>query len=105
MAKETGRKPPVETIPSTEASISALASAHAPILYFEEVPVFGHFQGLIRMTLTAARILPTEDEKVAIDYAVVAHLRMSIASAHALKEAIEKALLLAAPAAGPEKPN
>jgi hypothetical protein len=106
-------KPPVEVIPSVAGEISAIASAHAPFLYFEDVTAFGHVNGIIRITLEAARILPAPGNPAAavIDRVIVAHLRMNVPAARSLKAALEGALLLAAPVAGtPEqsgavKPN
>lgn len=90
--------PIVEVIPSTQGSVSAIASAHAPFLYFENAPAFGHIGGVIRVTLTASRDMPVNNEqKVMSDTVVVAHLRMNINAALSLKFAIEGALLLANP--------
>jgi hypothetical protein len=97
MADDPNQKPPVEIIPSVPGSISAIASAHAPFLYFENAGAFGILNGVIRITLDAQRIFPAEGESVAIDRVVVAHLRMNIPAAMSLKAAIEGALLLAAP--------
>jgi hypothetical protein len=56
MSEQADAKPPVAGIPS--GGDAALASAHAPFLYFEDVPVFGHMNGIVRITLTASRIMP-----------------------------------------------
>jgi hypothetical protein len=78
--------------------ISELGSANAPLLYFDEASAFGHVNGIIRLTLDAARMYPaTPDPGVKIDRVVVAHLRMNIAAARSLKTAIDGALLLATP--------
>lgn len=47
---------PVETIPSVQHGITAMASANAPFVYFEEAPTFAYFDGVIRVTLTAEGI-------------------------------------------------
>ena len=53
--------------------------------------------------------MPTPGQTVSTDRVIVAHLRMNIPAALALKAAIEGALLLATPAAGASgdapKPN
>ena len=100
MSEKAGPQSPiVEVIPSTQGNVSAIASAHAPFLYFENAPAFGHVNGIIRVTLTAARDMPVNNEPgVMADNVVVAHLRMNINAALALKFAIEGALLLANPA-------
>ena len=90
---------PVEIIPSVSGGVSAIASAHAPFLYFEGAPSFGHINGVIRVTLTASRDMPALDApNPRSDDVVVAHLRMNYQAARSLKAALEGALLLAAPA-------
>ena len=88
---------PVETIPSVQGSLSGLASAHAPFLYFENAPAFGTMNGILKVTLTATRDLPQANNKIASDHVVVAHLRMNLAAARALKAALDGAILLASP--------
>ena len=82
---------------------------YAPFLYFDNAPVFGCFNGVVRIMLEAVRTMPTPGQTVSTDRVIVAHLRMSIPAALALKAAIEGALLLATPAAGASgdapKPN
>jgi len=112
MGENTEFKSPAEVIPSTRGSMSAVASSHAPFLYFENAPLFGHLNGTIRITLEAARDLHGPSGEVTMDRVVVAHLRMNIPAARSLKAAIEGALLLALPAPSgsspgdpPSKPN
>jgi hypothetical protein len=109
VSDKTNVQPPVEVIPSVAGEISAVASAHAPFLYFDNAPVFGCFNGVVRIMLEAVRTMPTPGQTVSTDRVIVAHLRMSIPAALALKAAIEGALLLATPAAGASgdapKPN
>lgn len=88
----------VETIPSLQGAVSGIASANAPILYFENAPAFGHMNGILKVTLTATRDIPLANNKIASDHVVVAHLRMNHQAARALKTALEGALLLASPA-------
>ena len=80
--------------------ISAVDSAHAPFLYFDHVRVVGHNHGVIRITLEALRDLPATRNRPAWDSVIVAHLRMNVPTAQALKAAIDNALLLAVPPAG-----
>jgi hypothetical protein len=84
----------------TPVEISAVDSTHAPILYFDNVRVLGHNHGVIRITLEALRDLPATRKRPTMDSVIVAHLRMGVPAAQALKAAIENALLLAAPPAG-----
>jgi len=89
-------KAPAAKIP--EVNISEAGSSHAPFLYFERASAFGHFEGLVRITLESQRILPhSSDGGVTVDRVVNAHLRMSIPAAQSLKRAIESALLMLAP--------
>jgi hypothetical protein len=69
-----------------------------PFLYFEDATAFSHLNGMVRITLEAARIVPTGGGNATFDRVIVAHLRMNVPAARALKAAIEGALLLAAPA-------
>ena len=48
----------VESIPSQQGGISAIGSAAAPFLYFENAPAFGTMNGIIKVTLTATRDMP-----------------------------------------------
>jgi len=78
--------------------ISDTASAHAPFLYFEEASTFGHMNGIIQVTLEALRMYSSAPgANVEAERVLVAHLRMNIAAARALRAAIDGALLLAAP--------
>jgi hypothetical protein len=90
---------PLELIPSIRGGVSALASAHAPFLYFEDAIAFNHLNGIIRLTLTASRDVPEPGSQGAgTDLVIVAHLRMNVPAALSLKAALEGALLLAQPA-------
>jgi hypothetical protein len=86
-------KPPV---PATRPAISIAGSVHAPFLYFEEAPTFGHTGGIIQVTLEASRLYP-DHPGVKVERVAVAHLRMNIAAARHLIKSIEGALLLATP--------
>lgn len=97
MVDDPHGKPPVEAIPSVQGGISAIGSAHAPFLYFENAPAFGTLNGIIQITLEAQRIFPTGTGAPAMDRVIVAHLRMNVPAANSLKAAIEGALLLASP--------
>ena len=76
--------------------LAAGSSAHAPMLYFEDAPTFGHLNGVIQVTLEAVQIV-SEPSGVKRERVVVAHLRMNILAARALRAALEGALLIAAP--------
>ena len=86
----------VEATPSHRGEISALASANAPFLYFDGAPNFGLHNGIVNITLEAIRFSAV-DHEIVPDRVIVAHLRMGLVAAQALKSALEKVLLLAAP--------
>lgn len=86
--------PTVEAIPSQAGSVSAIGSANAPFIYFENAPAFGHVNGIVRVTLEAARDMPVGNT-VAFDRVIVGHLRMNVQAARSLIAALQGALLLA----------
>lgn len=105
MSDKSDEKPPVEVIPSYQGDVSAIASAHAPFLYFDAAPTFGFNEGVVNITLDVRRNMPS-GTTVVWDRVVIAHLRMTVSGAHSLLGALNGALLLASDAAGsPEKPN
>jgi hypothetical protein len=94
VSNKPSTKPPVPVV----VPFSDSGSAHAPILFFDEVPTFGHSNGIVRITLEAFRLYAKTPEKVESDRVVVAHLRMNLATAKALINALEGAILMATPA-------
>lgn len=76
---------------------------HAPFIYFDEAPNFGHGNGVINVTLATYRNTATSDGGVAQDIVAVAHLRCTIPAAIVLRRALDQALLGVAP--GPEQVN
>jgi hypothetical protein len=74
-------------------------AVRAPIIYFEAVSTFGHNNGIVNCMLAVGIALPTADGGTSGHAVSVAHLRCNIPAAVQLRDAIDKALLLAAPAA------
>jgi hypothetical protein len=70
---------------------------HAPFIYYEAAPVSSYANGVINLTLSAIRTYIGADGTPKNDVVVVAYLRGSIQAAVNLREAINNALLLAAP--------
>jgi hypothetical protein len=66
-----------EQIPSVQNGLSAIATANAPFIYFDEVPNFGTYNGIAHITLEAMRFMQINGAAVS-DRAVVAHLRMNL---------------------------
>jgi len=89
-----------ELIPSMDGGFSGVASAHAPFVFFDSVPTMGHFNGIAHLSLSAMRFtvrIDGSEGAVPIDNVFVAHLRTNAAGLAALKSAIAKIELLAAP--------
>lgn len=106
MAEEPTKAPPVltEIIPSVAGKISAIASANAPFVYFENAALYGLLNGIGQVTLDAQRLSANAvDGAVAIDRVFVAHLRGNLAAIRSLRAALDGVLLMAAPK--PEGPE
>jgi hypothetical protein len=105
-ANETdGRSAPTPSpgaSPSADPGVSSIASANAPMIFFDSVPTMGFFNGVAHMSLSAMRFMPGPGG-VMLDTVMVAHLRMNSLTLQALKDAIAQVELLARPA--PERPN
>jgi hypothetical protein len=71
---------------------------HAPFIYYDGAPVAAYANGIISLTLSASRTYVGPDGAPKNDFVVVAYLRGNIQAAVSLREAINNALLLAAPA-------
>lgn len=73
---------------------------HAPVIFFDSTPACGHYNGVIGITLSVdlARIVDGSDITVA--HTVIAYLRTNVSGARALRESLDRALLLASPSSG-----
>lgn len=72
---------------------------HAPFIFFENAPAFGFTNGVINITLSANRTVVGSDGGAVNDQVVIAYLRGNVPAAIiSLRQAIDAALLLAAPA-------
>ena len=88
MADEPKVPPDVESLPSRQGEVSALASATAPFLYFDVARNFGYRDGIAHITLEAHRHISVSDQQVLTDRVIVAHLRMPYTALQTLKAAI-----------------
>ena len=77
--------------------VSISDTSHAPFIYFENAPAFGFMSGVVNITLSANRTYAGPEGAVVNEQIVVAYLRGNISAALNLRQAIDKALLLAAP--------
>jgi hypothetical protein len=87
-----------DTRPGEVAVVNPVSDTpHAPFIFYEGAPAFGHTNGVINLTLSASRTCVGPDGAVKNDLVVVAYLRGNLQAALSLREAIDKALLLSAP--------
>jgi hypothetical protein len=103
MANETNPTAPVppENIPANAGQVSAIASASAPFVYFEDATFWRLLNGIGQVTLEASTMRASPDGGVAVDRVVVAHLRGNLRAMMSLRAALDNILLLAEPIEGP----
>lgn len=80
-------------------------AAAAPVVYFDNVPVFGTFGGNIEIELAARLLMPKADGSVVADMTCTAHLRASPAAVAMLMDACEKALSMHARQQAEQQPQ
>lgn len=80
----------------------SLQGSPLPVLYFDASPCVSHLNGIIGISLTVTGYVPTETGGVSLAAAVVAMLKCNIPAALSLRDALNQALLLAAPVEKPE---
>lgn len=78
--------------PSSNAAPVLKNTAAAPIIYFDNVPVYGASAGDIQVELAARMLAPKADGDVAVDLACTAHLRCSPQATASLIDALSKAI-------------
>jgi hypothetical protein len=95
----------------TRVGVTALASEHAPFVYFDGVVTHGVNHGVIQLELAAKIVVPDGKGGATTEVVVTAHVRCSPDAATVLKQAIDHALLIAkrppnvAAMGSPPKPN
>ncbi len=72
---------------------------HAPVIFFDAAPACGLYNGVVGITLAVDLARTIEPEEITVVHTVIAYLRTSVRGAMALRESLDKAILLAAPAA------
>jgi hypothetical protein len=70
---------------------------HAPFVFFENAAAFGFTNGVISITLSANRTYAGKDGVIINEQVVTAYLRGNIPAFIGLRQAIDNAMLLAAP--------
>jgi hypothetical protein len=75
---------------------------HAPIIYFDGVSPFGFYNGVVHLTLGAFKHIPIGrgSDEIRADLVATAFLRCNVEAAIALRDALDAALLMAAPIEG-----
>ena len=74
----------------------------APIIYFDGVSPFGFYNGIVHLTLGAYKHIPIGHgpDDIRADLVATAFLRCNVEAAIALRDALDAALLMAAPVEG-----
>ena len=67
---------------------------NAPVVYFDNVPVYGTYMGNIEIELSARALLPKTGDGVLVEAMCSGHLRCSPASAMQLIESLQRAIKL-----------
>jgi len=89
-----------EIIPSVRGNVSGIASANAPIIFIDEYPNSGYYNGIAHITCETIRFMVV-DGVTTTDRVIVAHLRMNLSALAALKQAIANVELMIS-SVGPE---
>jgi hypothetical protein len=91
MAKKPAapKAPPaiIEQIPSVQGGLSGIGSAQAPIIFLDEAPNAGFYNGIAHITVEALRFMSVNGVAMN-DRVITAHLRMNFTGLMALKNAI-----------------
>ena len=91
-----------EARPEKVPAVAFSDTPHAPFIFYENAPAFGFMNGVVNITLSANRTYAGPDGAIVNEQVVVAYLRGNVPAALSLRQAIDSALLLAAPT-GQEK--
>ena len=86
-----------EARPEKVPAIPVSDTPHAPFIFYEIAPAFGFTNGVVNITLSANRTYAGPDGAIVNEQIVVAYLRGNVPAAISLRQAIDNALLLAAP--------
>ena len=86
-----------EARPEKVPAIPISDTPHAPFVFYENAPAFGFMNGVVNITLSANRTYAGPNGTIVNEQVVVAYLRGNVQAALSLRQAIDNALLLAAP--------
>ena len=73
---------------------------HAPVIFFDAAPACGHHHGVVGVTLAVDLARTIDPTEITVQHTVIAYLRTSVQGAVALRDSLDKAILLATPAKG-----
>ncbi|WP_131114239.1 hypothetical protein [Lichenihabitans psoromatis] len=73
---------------------------HAPLIFFDAAPACGHYGGIVAITLAVDLARTIEPSEITVRHTVIAYLRTNVQGAKALRESLDRAILLATPTAG-----
>ena len=96
MVDETSKSAPIEKLVADLPL--AGRSAQAPIIFFDDVETFGHYNGIVHLTLKVA--LP---EKDGTPHVTAAYLRMNVLAFQQLQSAVNSIDLMLKRAASNER--
>jgi hypothetical protein len=83
-------------MPDPKLAVPAMKNAaSAPIVYFDNAPVFGQSNGIVQVELAANFVTAKGPKEVAIEQTCAAHLRCSLVAAQNLVAALQGAINLA----------
>jgi hypothetical protein len=86
-----------EAPPEKVPAIPISDTPHAPFIFYENAPAFGFTNDVVNITLSANRTYAGPDGAIVNEQVVIAYLRGNVPAALSLRQAIDSALLLAAP--------
>jgi len=84
------------SVTEKSSGVTVKDTMNAPIIFFDGAPNFGNNDGIVNITLAAARHM-SEGVGIASDVVAVAFLRSSVRTAIDFRNAIDQALLLGTP--------
>lgn len=90
-----------EILPAVQGEVSAIASANAPLIFFDAAVSFGFGNGIGNVTLEAVRFMLVNGRQVS-DRMIVAHLRIPVHALASLKAAVDGMVLQSMPVENPE---
>ena len=92
-----------EVKPLDPNTVAHRDAPHAPVIFFDEAPIYANNKGVIAVTLEFLSAAPDGKGGITHELVVAGYLRCSTHAARALYNALDKALLIGAPVEG--QPN